>query len=67
EPKKCSKKGSGKLMGDSLLQLLSGDEFYKSVNAENEQKRATDEKRTRQEEREQRAEALAAWKKLEEE
>ncbi|KAG0698438.1 hypothetical protein DFH29DRAFT_810327 [Suillus ampliporus] len=68
ELKKCSKKRGGKLMGDGLPRLLSGDEFYERVvEAETEQRRAVDEKRTRQQERENRAEALAAWKKLEEE
>ncbi|KAG0691734.1 hypothetical protein DFH29DRAFT_769336, partial [Suillus ampliporus] len=62
------KKRGGKLMGDGLPQLLSSDEFYERVvEAETEQRRAADEKRTRQQEQENRAEALAAWKKLEEE
>ncbi|KAG1742270.1 uncharacterized protein EDB91DRAFT_1000947, partial [Suillus paluster] len=39
EEKKQSKKKNGKLMGDGLPRLLSGDDFYKRVvNHEKEQK-----------------------------
>ncbi|KAF9236166.1 hypothetical protein BU15DRAFT_50481 [Melanogaster broomeanus] len=60
-------KGKGKLMGDGLPRLLSSDEFYeKVVVCEEAQKKAVAEKKLKKAEREQRAEALVTWKKLEE-
>ncbi|KAH7917888.1 hypothetical protein BV22DRAFT_996045, partial [Leucogyrophana mollusca] len=67
EEKKRRGKEKGKLMGDGLPRFLSGDEFYERVvEFEREQQKVAAEKRTRKEERQRRAEALATWKKLEE-
>ncbi|KAG1888871.1 uncharacterized protein F5891DRAFT_966099 [Suillus fuscotomentosus] len=66
ESKKRGGKDSGKILGDSLPRLLSGDEFYERVvEFEEAQKRAATEKCTRVEEHKRRAETLAEWKKLE--
>jgi len=66
ESKKRSGKNRGKVLGDGLPRLLSGDEFYgRVVEFEEAQKRAVAEKTTRMEERKKHAEVLAEWKKLE--
>jgi len=66
ESKKRAGNNGGKILGDGLLRLLSGDEFYERVvEFEEGQTRAATEKRTRAEERKRHAEALASWKKLE--
>ncbi|KAF8834069.1 hypothetical protein BDN67DRAFT_862052, partial [Paxillus ammoniavirescens] len=67
EEKKQKGKGSGKLVGDSLPRLLSGDKFYeKVVTHEEEQRKKVVAKKSKQVEREQRGQAIAEWKKLEE-
>ncbi|KAJ8592234.1 hypothetical protein M405DRAFT_695312, partial [Rhizopogon salebrosus TDB-379] len=66
ESKKRAGNSGGKVLGDGLPRLLSGDEFYERVvEFEEGQTRAATEKRTRAEERKRHAEALADWKKLE--
>ncbi|KAH7904160.1 hypothetical protein BJ138DRAFT_1096025 [Hygrophoropsis aurantiaca] len=66
EEKKKKGKGKGKLMGDGLPRFLSGDEFYERVvEFEQDQRRVSEEKRTRKEDREKRAGAIAEWKRLE--
>lgn len=66
ESKKQAGNNGGKILGDGLPRLLSGDVFYERVvQFEEAQTRAAAEKRTRTEERKRHAEALADWKKLE--
>ncbi|KAF9237892.1 hypothetical protein BU15DRAFT_48263 [Melanogaster broomeanus] len=63
------KKGGkmGKVLGDGLPRLLSGDEFFQRVvEFEEAQEKAAVEKMTRGEERKRHSEALATWKKSEE-
>ncbi|KAG1731056.1 uncharacterized protein EDB91DRAFT_1058968, partial [Suillus paluster] len=68
EAKKRKGKEKGKLMGNSLLCFLSGDEFYKKVvEFKHEQKKCITEKKMRKEECEKRAKGLAVWKHLEDE
>jgi hypothetical protein len=60
-------KGKGKLVGDGLPCLLSGDVFYeKVVDAEVGQRREEHEKVARKELREDRAGLLVEWKKQQE-
>jgi hypothetical protein len=67
EEKRQKGKEKGKLIGDGLPRLLSGDEFYEKVVVyEEERKKAVAEKKSRKIEREQRTEVLLEWKKLEE-
>lgn len=63
ELKKNQTNAVGKLVGDGLPRLLSGDEFYEKVVEHTAwQKREAQEKATRKSEREKRAEAMAAWR-----
>ncbi|KAG1735677.1 uncharacterized protein EDB91DRAFT_1083591 [Suillus paluster] len=64
--KKQAGNNGGKILGDGLPHLLSGDMFYERVvQFEEAQTRAAAEKRMRTEVRKRHAEALADWKKLE--
>ncbi|KIM81675.1 hypothetical protein PILCRDRAFT_8369 [Piloderma croceum F 1598] len=64
EDKGKETKGKGKLVGNGLPCLLSGDVFYERVvDAEVGQRREEREKVVRKGLREQRAEVLAEWKK----
>ncbi|KAG1818202.1 uncharacterized protein BJ212DRAFT_1480019 [Suillus subaureus] len=66
ELKKQAGNNGGKILGDGLPHLLSGDEFYERViQFEEAQTRAAAKKRTRTKEQKRHAEALADWKKLE--
>jgi hypothetical protein len=66
EGKKRKGKEGGKLVGDGLPRLLSGDDFYERVvEFEHVQKKVAAEKQMRKDTREKRAEALATWKCLE--
>lgn len=66
--KKVDGKGKGKLMGDGLPQLLSGDEFYERVvEFAKEQECEKVAKESRQQARDSKAEAMKVWKKHEEE
>ena len=58
--------GKGRLMGDGLPCLLSGDEFYeKVVEHEAAQKRKERELEARKEQHQEMAEMIAEWKKAE--
>jgi hypothetical protein len=64
EEKKNKPKGMGKLVGDGLPRLLSGDEFYEQVvEFTDRQKRAEREKAEWTEARVGRAEAMKEWRK----
>lgn len=66
EEKKRAEKGKGKLMGDGLPCMLTGDDFYKKVvNHEANQQKAAKAKADRAEERAGLADVLAKWKKEE--
>jgi hypothetical protein len=66
--KKNTPKGAGKLVGDGLPRLLSGDEFYEKVVEHTErQKREEREKKEKQGARDERAEAMKEWKKQDDE
>ncbi|KIM74511.1 hypothetical protein PILCRDRAFT_14402 [Piloderma croceum F 1598] len=66
EKKKNIPKGMGKLVGNGLPRLLSGDEFYEQVvEFTDKQKRTEREKAERNEAREGRAEAIKEWHKEE--
>lgn len=68
EKKKNTPKGMGKLVGDGLPRLLSGDEFYERVvEFTDRQKRTERERAERNEAREGRAEAMKEWHKADEE
>jgi len=68
EKKKSGLKGKGKLVGDGLPRLLSGDDFNEKVVEHTKwQEREEGEKAARRQAREDRTEALTAWKKREEE
>lgn len=68
EDKKANPKGKGKLMGDGLPCLLSGDWFYERVvEAEAWQRREEQEKAARLESRDERSKALERWKEKQEE
>jgi hypothetical protein len=68
EEKKANPKGKGKLMGDGLPCLLSGDWFYEwVVEFEAWQQREEREKEARLEAREERGEALVKWREQQEE
>lgn len=70
QEEKAQKKGKGKakLMGDGLPHLLSNDEFYERVvDHEAAQKEAERSKDKRQQARVDRVEALAEWKRQQEE
>ena len=68
EKRKNSPKGMGKLVGDGLPRLLSGDEFYERVvEFTDNQKRTEREKAERNDAREGRAEAMKEWHKADEE
>lgn len=61
---KAKGKGKGKLMGDGLPCMLTGDEFYEKVVVhETGQKRAAKDKANRAQVRESLAEAMAKWKR----
>lgn len=65
EEKRAKKqKGKGRLMGDGLPCLLSGDAFYeKVVDFETLQREEERRKEAKRQEKEDMAESLAAWKK----
>ena len=68
EKRKNAPKGMGKLVGDGLPRLLSGDEFYERVvEFTDRQKRTELEKAERNEAREGRAEVMKEWHKVDEE
>ena len=68
EKKKNTPKGMGKLVGDGLPRLLSGDEFYEQVvEFADWQKRTEREKVERKQTRDGRVEVMKEWHKADEE
>jgi hypothetical protein len=68
EKKKNIPKGMGKLVGDGLPRLLSGDEFYERVVEFTDRQRRTEKDRAeRNEARDERVEAMKVWHKADEE